>query len=133
MPGKRVRRGRVFHFLVDAALAQNEEYQIVPEELDGSARKYSPFDVLNVFNDSDENIRVFINDTLGPFNVSTKTSKMIDSVEIRTVKIRNVSATSTSANEIACEFQSEEANPEVLVKGAAQKSLIMRKVLGVEG
>ena len=129
--GKRTKRGRVFQFFVNTALAQNESFEIVPEDQDGTARKYAPFDVVNVFNDSDETVQVDINNGTSTYRVATKTNKQIDSVEARSVTITNLSPSSTTANEVSVEFQSEEPNPEIVTKQVS-KSNLLRKIMGME-
>ena len=110
MPSKTERQGRIFSFDVDVALATNETFQIVPEEQNATARKYLPFDGITVWNDSDENIKVYVNDGAVAFKVGSKADKAYNKIKIRNVKIENPSAASTSADEITIEFQSNETD-----------------------
>lgn len=118
-------KGRTFQAFVDTTLAQNAVFRINFEELASeTARKYMPFTSITLQNQSDETIEFDINEGQALHRLAAKQSKVLSEGQFRVVKITNKSTTTTTANEIWIEAESEQATvTNIQVGGLFQKIL----------
>lgn len=129
MPYATELRGKVFRKTIGITLAQNKRVSVNPED-ELNARKYLPFGSIRVSNNSDEDLQIDVNDGSGSFIVPLKSITTYDEMPIRNCIIKNISATTTSANEIAVEFQSTSVTPNILSE-ALGKNPLVKLALGI--
>jgi len=110
----------IFSYKISDTLAQNEHAVLIPasESTTPNARKYLPFDSLTIENNSDEDLEAYINSSRPRGSllmfVPSKTQRTFDKAKVRMVAIKNVSATTTSANEIYVQFVKDVAGSDKL-------------------
>jgi hypothetical protein len=91
-----------FHGIIAAGASEYREIRATFPD----ARKYEPLDAITVTNNSDENLKLYLNGTLVKL-VAARSIVAIDNSAIWNYKIENISATNTVADEIEVTCQRE--------------------------